>query len=89
MKRYIVGIRITACICAALGWWGVLYPELTMTPDTYRVVDESGSVQTESKVVEWDFDSDIYRQILNTDPGRLRFRSRLLQSAAEVLGKAD
>lgn len=89
MKRYIVGIRITACICAALGWWGILYPELTMTPDTYRVVSEGSSVQTEPKVVEWDFDSNIYSKILNTDPGRIRFQSKLLQTAAEVLGKGN
>lgn len=71
-------IRILLCICAALGWWGILYPELTMTPDTYRIVDETGSVQNTEEVLEWDFDSDIYWKVLNADRSQVRFKSRLL-----------
>lgn len=81
-KRKKAGVRIIMGIfsmCSALGCWGVLYPELTMTPDTYRVVCEDGTVQKEPKVVEWDFDSNIYMDILNADRSRIRFRSKLLQ----------
>lgn len=74
-----------AAICAALGWWGVLYPELTMTPDTYRVICQDGTVQNVQEVVEWNFDSDIYLEILNAEPGRIHFRSRLLQTVEEYL----
>lgn len=78
MKRKWTGIRVIVCICAALGWWGALYPELTLTPDTYAIVDEDGTVHREQNMVEWDFNSDIYRTILETDSSNIRFRSKLL-----------
>ena len=89
MKKKLFGIRITFAVCAALGWWGVLYPELTMTPDTYRIVSEEGTVQSDENMVEWDFDNDIYREILNADRSRIRFRSKLFQAAAHYLEQLD
>lgn len=89
MKKKLTGIRIAFAVCAALGWWGVLYPELTMTPDTYRVVCEDGTVQADENMVEWDFDNDIYREILNADRSRIRFKSKLFQSAARYLEQLD
>lgn len=82
MKKKYTGIRVAFTICAALGWWGMLYPELTMTPDTYEVVWEEDAIEKES-LPEWDLDSDIYRMILETDSSRIRFRSRLLTKADE------
>lgn len=61
-----------------MGWWGLLYPELTMTPSTYRIVNEDGDVLESEEMAEWDFDSEIYWDILETDSSRIRFRSRLL-----------
>lgn len=87
MKKKYAGIRIAFTICAALGWWGMLYPELTMTPDTYEIIWEEDmadiAAQTEDNLPEWDFDSDIYRMILEADGSRIRFRSRLLTKADE------
>ena len=37
MKKKWLGIRVAAGLCAALGWWGLLYPELALTPDTVKV----------------------------------------------------
>lgn len=71
-------LRIVITLCAAYGWWGVLYPEFTMTPDTYRVVYEDSSVQENGEVVEYKFDDSIYETILKSDCSRIRFRSRLL-----------
>ncbi len=77
--------RIVLCICAALGWWGFLYPELALTPDTYRVVDEEGeSAQeglSESRVPE--SAADLYWEILGADKGKVRFRSRLWEHIRE------
>lgn len=87
MKKTFIGVRIGLGICAALGWWGLIYPELAMTPDTYRVVSEVGSVQQGEDVVEWDFDSNIYKKVLSADKDQIRFRSKLLQTAADCLGK--
>lgn len=97
MKNWLTGLRIGLGVCAALGWWGFLYPELTMTPDTYRITMEEklsieekrsiedGTVQKVSEVVEWDFDSDVYWSVLNADRSQIRFKSKLLQTAAELL----
>lgn len=78
MKRKWTGIRVVFGICAAFGWWGLLYPELTMTPDTYVVVCEDGTVQKEQNMIEWDFDDDIYWTLLSEDSSRIRFKSKLL-----------
>lgn len=48
MKRGIKIIEAVLCVCAVFGWWGVLYPELAMTPDTYKVVRE-GEASLEEK----------------------------------------
>lgn len=89
MKKKSAGIRIAFVICAALGWWGVLYPQLAMTPDTYRVVSEDGTVQTDEFMVKWDFDNDIYREILNADRGRIKFKSKLFETAARYLEQLE
>lgn len=78
MKRRWTGIRVALSICAAICWWGVLYPELTMTPDTYTVVRENGAVQTDGDMIDWDSDEDIYQAVLKADGNRIRFRSKLL-----------
>lgn len=31
-------LRLVLGICAALGWWGALFPEFTLSPDTCRVI---------------------------------------------------
>lgn len=78
MKKKCLGIRIIISLCAALGWWGLLYPELSLTPDTvvFRIKDDSGTLREQP--LEWDFDGSIYRDLLNAGPDRITFRSRLL-----------
>ncbi len=70
MKRLKNGIRIIAATCAALGWWGLLFPGLTLTPDTVRVISEE-----EDKEVS---PENLYLELLKTDRDNIRFRSRLL-----------
>lgn len=73
-------IRIILCICAAFGWWGLLYPELALTSDTYRIVDEDGVVCESETDSEWSPDGSIYWKLLGADNGQVRFRSKLLDS---------
>ena len=55
------GVRILTVALACYGWWGVIYPELTMLPSTYEIVyeeteaTEAETVQTGPEVVEWNF----------------------------------
>lgn len=79
MKRnqFIIPVHILLCVCAAFGWWGLLYPELTMTPSTYHIVYEDGTVQERENMVEWDFEDDVYWEVLDADRSQIRFKSRL------------
>ena len=35
LHRLVQGVRILTVALACYGWWGVIYPELTMLPSTY------------------------------------------------------
>lgn len=85
MKKRWLGIRIMIGLCAALGWWGLLYPELALTPDTVvlRLSDEGGILREQS--LEWDFDSTLYRDLLNAGPDRITFRSKLFTDFGALL----
>ena len=78
MKKKWLGIRMLVGLCAALGWWGLIYPELTMTPDTVvlRLSDDGGIMREQS--LEWDFDSSLYRDLLNAGPQKITYRSRFI-----------
>ena len=77
MKRKWIGIRIVLSLCAALGWWGLLYPELTLTPDTVRITEENEDGEISDLPLEWSFDSELYRELLNAEPDSITLRSRL------------
>lgn len=79
MKKEKIGIRIIAIFCAALGWWGLLYPELTLTPDTVRVIRESEDGAETVSESEWTFTDELYLELLGADRDTIRFRSRLLK----------
>ena len=77
------GILCRLVALACYGWWGVIYPELTMLPSTYEIVyeeqaEETKTVQEDAEVVEWNFDSQIYWKLLEADPEQIHFKSRLL-----------
>lgn len=85
MKKGINTLIAIFSLCAAFGWWGVLYPQLTMTRDTYQILSEDGTVQESDDMVEWDFEGSVYRDILNTDISHIRFRSSFFKSIMEYL----
>lgn len=90
MKKKWFGIRMGLGICATLGWWGLLYPELTLTPDTVRVVCDSAPDGEDTQGNEhtpqtWSFGSGLYWDILNASPGKITFRSRLLTDFNAIL----
>lgn len=78
MKNKKLGIRIITAMCAALGWWGLLYPELTLTPETVRIVTEDASGQEISLDRSKGLDDSFYLELLEADFGSIRFRSRIL-----------
>lgn len=78
MKKKFLGIRVALSMCAALGWWGLLYPQLTFTPDTVSIKTEDKDGTTRNVEVEWDFDASLYRELLTAGPDKIVLRSRLL-----------
>ena len=84
LQRLVQGIRVLTVALACYGWWGVIYPELTMLPSTYEMIvyeeqaEETKTVQKDAEVVEWNSDSQIYWKLLEADPEQIHFKSRLL-----------
>lgn len=68
----------------AFGWWGVLYPEFTLTEDTFRVVWVNGE-----KREEWDEKSatEIYCELLQAEPKQIKIKSKLWEILMDFLEK--
>lgn len=77
-KKIKNGIRILTAMCAALGWWGLFFPGLTLTPDTVRVICEDESGEAVALKEPDALDGGLYLELLGTDRDNIRFRSRLL-----------
>ncbi len=88
MKKKWLGIRVAAGLCAALGWWGLLYPELALTPDTVNVSVQDSDGSLTAREQEWSFDSDLYLELLNADREQITIRSRLLTELKGLFQKS-
>ena len=79
MKKNWPKSRAVLTICAALGWWSFLYPELTLTPETVLIyeTDSQGlkKVPSDTQIYHRDF----YRTLLSTKWEDISFRSKLLE----------
>lgn len=67
-------------ICAMLGFWGMLYPDLCFTEDICSVV-----YQTEDGSEEMP-EEDLFLAISSAAPGQIRVKSRLLEF---IIGKKE
>ena len=71
-------------LCAALGWWGALYPQFTLVDGTYRIVMEETVQGTAACIVESEPEgNELYWSILDADSSRIRLKSRLLTEWSE------
>lgn len=85
MKKKGTGIRIIAGMCAALGWWGLFYPELALTPESVKVICEDENGIGQDVTGEWEFDSTLLQELLNAGEGKIRFRSKLFTELSVLL----
>ncbi|MBQ8591264.1 MAG: hypothetical protein IJ485_00730 [Lachnospiraceae bacterium] len=69
MKRL---LDIALAVLVTVGWWGVVYPHLSMIEDTCRVICESGEVRILESV-------DEYFDMLQAEPGEISIKIRLLE----------
>ena len=77
MKKNWLKLRVVVTMCAALGWWGLLYPEFTLTPDTVKIYADNKAEESE-EVFEWSLGDDLYLKLLEAGPDKITFRSKLL-----------
>lgn len=85
MKKKWIGFRIIISMCAVLGWWGLLYPELSLTPDTVSVSVEDNRGNLRELPAKQAFDSGLYRDLLHAGKDKITFRSRLLTNLSLFL----
>ena len=79
---------LTICMLSGMlaGWWGVLYPQLVLTQDAYRIVSEDGTVYDAESGIEYKSGREVYDELLNAERGKVRFRSRLLELVMQLYG---
>lgn len=68
--KYWLKYKIVVGALAMAGFWGFLYPEYTLLPDTYRIVYENEEEGNQD-------DEDIYKLLQKASPKQIKFRSRL------------
>ena len=78
MKKKWLVLRVAAGLWAALGWWGLIYPELTLTPDTVNIYREDENGELCALPREWSFEDGLYLELLSAPPEKITLRSRLL-----------
>lgn len=79
MKTDFYKYRAVLILCAALGWWGLWFPELAVWSDAVVVREENASVQQEENVIEWETAQTLYRDLMQADRDQIQVRSRLLE----------
>ena len=84
MKKWF-GIRIATGICAVLGWWGLLYPQLALTPDTVAVVPSAENGNFDEQSLKWDFDGSLYLDLLSAGPDKIIFRFKIFKDLNSLL----
>lgn len=67
-------ISTALAVCAALGWWGAIYPQFTLLRGTYEIVCEEGETRENGEA-----SAKLYWDILEADSSHIRFKSRLFQ----------
>lgn len=78
MERQFIA-RLALCVCLYAGWWGLVYPQLVITSDTCSVVCEDETEEEQLKQAKQMTAEQLYRALQEAEPGRVRYRSRLLE----------
>lgn len=84
MRKKMLHLRAVLLLCAALGWWGYLYPDLAFNSETVRILtlDESGEeVLTEDEEACLIY----YRRLMRADHAPVRIRFKFLEEINSLL----
>lgn len=67
---------------AAMGFWGMIYPDLCFTEDVCINISETNSKSEE-------YEADIYTQICEASPDQIHIKSKFLDSLFGEKGKSE
>lgn len=73
-------VKMIIAAIAVCGWWGFLYPELTLLQDTCIQVEEKSE-----EVIEEEDKTKLYYQIMEADSKKIKIKSRLFEMAKKGL----
>lgn len=73
-------------VCAAAGWWGMLFPEFTLTGDTYEIAGVSYEELSEEEK-EFLEQADIQELLRNAEPGQIKVKSKLFTVMSDYFQK--
>ena len=76
MKDQKASIHLFRTIILFSIWIGLLYPELALPKDSYRIVFTDASKETREFYEE---DEDLFWKILSLDKDKIKFKSYLLE----------
>lgn len=65
-------LEIAMVVLVTVGWWGIVYPHLSMIEDTCKVICENGEIRTLENI-------DAYFDMLQAGPGEIKMKIRLLE----------
>ncbi len=82
-------IRIALCTCLYASLWGLLYPELLVTPDTCSIVYEEETIEEVLTDTEEFSAGELYQALLKANREQIRYRSRLLELLVKITGKGQ
>lgn len=68
-------------VCAAAGWWGVLFPEFTLTDDTYEITGELS--EEDRRLLE----EAGFEELMNAEPGQIKIKSKLFTVVSDYFQK--
>lgn len=91
---YIGQLALLAVLSA--GWWGILYPNFSITEDTFHAVADEAAAENDNYVINegereafGPWEAEGFFDMLEAAPGEIRIKSRLLDTISEIRGKAD
>lgn len=84
MRKRMTNLRAVLLLCAALGWWGYLYPDLAFNRETVKILtlNEAGE-----EVLLEDEEACLiyYRRLMQADNAHVRVRFKFLEEINSLL----
>ncbi len=89
---YIGQLALLAILSA--GWWGILYPNFSLTEDTFQAVWEETEAEKDAGNRGTEkcpalSGTEAFFSMLEAEPGRVKIKSRFVEAVLGIRGKED